>query len=424
VAVLTVAAVLRVAAIFTVGDVAEPHGDEAYYVAAAQSLAAGSGYPGSMRPPAFAFYLAAASRLLGDSLTQLRLAMLPLSLASVALVFALVSRRFGPGPALVSGLFAALNPDLVHYTHFLWSETLLAALLLAALWALHRYAADGRRTWLAAAGLALGGAALTREMALGLVPLVAWWLLRGPRERGLRSAAIVCAVAAACVVPWTVRNHRLLGRLVAVSTNRWYPVAEGNLLLDADPERAARRVRELRRSYYGNPDEFSREAAARGQALAAIRDQQPLWLLKKSAFNTCLLLAPSRSQLARFLEEGWLRPRWRPAAAVLVRLEAVVYALGVLVGIIGLWLVPGDRLKWLVAALCLAFLAVYIVANAAHRFRVPLLPLLCLYAGPLLCGRVVLSPGRMAGALLGALVFLAVVAADLAGFPVVLVPQY
>jgi hypothetical protein len=108
----------------------------------------------------------------------------------------------------------------------------------------------------------------------------------------------------------------------------------------------------------------------------------------------------------------------------LLRLEAPLYGAAMLVSLTALWLVPDARLKWLAVSFLLVFLAVYLVGNAAHRFRVPLLPLLALYAGPLLCGRGVTSAPRVWGAVLTAAAFLAVVAADLAGRPVVLLNQY
>jgi hypothetical protein len=275
------------------------------------------------------------------------------------------------------------------------------------------------------AGVALAVAALTREMALYVVPAAALWLARGAGGReGRRGAFVLSFVVIACILPWTLRNYRLHGRFVLISTNRWYPVAEGNLIAGPDPVEGAQRVRELRRRYYGNPNEISREAEARDIALRAIREQQPWWVFRKALVNTCLVFAPSRSQLARFLDQGWLQPRWRPVATKLLGLEAALYCATMLVGVAALWLVPDARLKWLSVSFLLVFLTVYMAGNAAHRFRVPMLPLLSLYTGPLLCGRGIASPARLLGAFLSVGAFLAVIVADLAGHPVVLLNQY
>jgi hypothetical protein len=295
---------------------------------------------------------------------------------------------------------------------------------LAVAWALDRHERAGRWPWLVLAGLALGAAALTREMALYLLLPASYWLWRGATPRPGRAAAVLALVAAACVLPWTLRNYRLHGRLVLVSTNRWYPIAEGNLITGGDPAEAARSVRTLRQGYYANPDEASREAEARRVALGAIRAQQPVWIVRKVLVNTCLLFAPSRSQLARFLDRGWLEPRWQGLAARLAAFEAVLYVMSMVVGLTALWLVPDARLKWLLVSFVAVFLAVYVAANAAHRFRVPLLPLLTLYSGPLLCGHAAASRPRLLRAGLTVAAFLAVVVADWLGMPVVLVRAY
>jgi hypothetical protein len=85
-------------------------------------------------------------------------------------------------------------------------------------------------------------------------------------------------------------------------------------------------------------------------------------------------------------------------------------------GLVALWLVPGGRLKLLVVALLLFHWAVYVVANATNRFRVPLLPFLALYAGPLLVGHgrgARVATWRIAGAVASVATFALVVATPL-----------
>ena len=65
----------------------------------------------------------------------------------------------------------------MHYSHFLWSETLNAALLALLLWLLGRFDRAPRLEWIALAGVTLGLCALTRETWLYFAPVVALWLL-------------------------------------------------------------------------------------------------------------------------------------------------------------------------------------------------------------------------------------------------------
>ncbi len=55
------------------GDAPALHGDEAYYVAAARSLAGGLGHPDSVRGPGLSFLIAGVFRVFGESLTAVRL---------------------------------------------------------------------------------------------------------------------------------------------------------------------------------------------------------------------------------------------------------------------------------------------------------------------------------------------------------------
>ncbi len=407
-AVLAIGGVLRVAAVLTVGEVATPRGDEAYYLGQAAAVAAGSGHPGAMRPPAYPLFLAVVARLAGGELQTLRLAQALVGLLAIAIVFDLVVRRFDVRAAFASALLVAAGPDLIHFAHFLWSETVLATLLLATVWTLDRAATSRSSGLVVLAGVLGAAAALTREMALYLTPAFALWLAWQDRGRW-RRAALFAGVVALCIVPWSVRNLRVLGHPVLISTSRWYPIADGNLATMDEP---VARMRALRQSYNRNPDEIAREADARAVALDAIRRQQPLWIVRKLAFNGYVLFAPTRTQLRRFVDAGWIAPRWTPLAEALLPLETVVYTLALGLGLAGLWLVPDARLKGLVVPLLVVFLTIYVIGNAANRFRVPLLPFLLLYGGPLLAGFGERTRWRVVGVATTLAWFVAVVAID------------
>lgn len=387
--VLGLAALVRVAAILTVGDTRTLRGDEEYYVEHARSLAAGAGYEGSMRPPLYPAFLAVAFKLSGGSLLAARLLQIPVSLLTALLVFDLVARLFGRRAALVSCGATALLPTLVHYTHFLWSETLFVALFMASLWALVRFDLSRHPRWLVAAGLAFGLAALTRELILPYALfMAAWIILRSdkPGERVVRGMAFLVP-AALVIAPWTVRNFALDGRLVPVATLRWYAVAVGNL---ADrgtvgEQGAGATGRVFTRRYFSDPDELRREAFAREVALREIREQQPWWLFAKLRHNLPKLFG-TEGQLRRFEREGWLPDAYQALGARLASLEFAAYVVFMLIATPAIWLVAGRGEKPLFAGAILFLVALHVVANAVARFRVPLLPLFAVYTGPWLMG--------------------------------------
>jgi len=388
VAVLALAAVLRLSAVLLLGDVPRGHGDEGYYISAARSLVRGDGYPGSVRPPGFPLFMAGVMAVFGQGLTAVRVAQVGVSLLAVALVFALVRRRYGTSPAAVSALLVAIQPELVHYTHFLWSETLVATLLLGVFWTLERFEERGREAWLAGAGALLGYTILTREMLLYFAPIVVlwmWWREKWSVRRTVRPAIVFAVPIALVVLPWTARNYLVQGHFVLVSTTRWLPIAQGNVLPAHGSALDLGWSREIARRYSETDDEIAREELARTEALRAIRAQQPTWILRKLQRNTYLLLTPS-SQMARFVTRGWFGKVAQPIVERLVSVEGWVYVLLTIIGLAALWLVPDQRTKPLIVGLLLVHFAIYTVANANHRFRLPLQPFLLLYAGPLLLG--------------------------------------
>jgi len=413
--VLVAAAALRFASAFTIGDVTALHGDEGYYLRGARSLAAGRGYPGALRPPGYPAFVAVALALGGGSLRVARVAQIVVALIGIAALFELVRVRFGSRAAFLSAGLYALHPTLVFYSHLFWSETLVVTLLLLAFLCLERFDRDRRPAWLAAAGVTLGAAVLTRDMLLFFVPVIVAWLWLDPERVGpgrLRRALLVLVPMAVVIAPWMARNHAAQGRLFVLSTNSWFPVAVGNLIPRDRLLGMADENREFNRAYYATPGgEAGRDAFARESALRAIAERQPGWIVRKLVRNTYYLLSTA-SQLKRFVKEDWLAPGWREVGRRLATVEAAFYVLQMVLGIGALWLVPGGRVKLLVIALILFHWAVYVVANATHRFRVPLLPFFLLYTGPLLVGdgwRGRVARWRIGGAAAGLAVFAAVV---------------
>ena len=383
------AASLRLAAVLTIGDTPGLHGDEAYYVETATAVARGHGYPNTVRAPGFSFLIALVFRVFGENVLYVRLAQVAISLVVVIVVYAWIRRRFGHREAFLSALLCAANPTLVHYTHFLWSETLLATLLVAFLWLadLADTSDDFRMSMIA--GAVLGAAVLTREIVLYVVPIAALWLVH-PRSALTMSraykGAILLIVCVGVVAPWTIHNYVERHHVVVVSTLRWYAIAMGNALAQGSWSIDRSRAGAMHRRYFEDPDEIAREDAARKVALREIADAQPLWIAKKVVLTVRGLFAP-RGQLARFAEKGWLREEYMEAGRVLAIVDALYFGATCALGILAIWLVPSGREKILVLSTCLVFCCVYVVANAIDRFRVPFLPLLAMYVGPLSCGR-------------------------------------
>jgi 4-amino-4-deoxy-L-arabinose transferase-like glycosyltransferase len=404
--VLLAGAIFRLVVLIGLGPLETLHGDEDYYVGAGRALARGEPYPDTVRPPGYPFFASLVFRMFGPGLTPLRIAQMAVWLVTTALLFDIVRRRFGWRAAAISGLVCAIHPTLVSYGYFLWAETLVAAGVMLMLWCLDRFDRSPQDGWIVLAGLVLGATALTREMFAYFVPVAAGWTWSRMPTGRLRRVVLLAGAAALVILPWSLRNYSRHGELVLISTMRWFPIAQGNML----PERGWMFIdghtAEFVDRYFANLDELDRERMARQAAFATVAAQQPFWIVKKLMRNTYQLFSPHRTQLSRFVRFGWFERGRLGFARRLAWIEAAYYGAQMLAGIAALWLVGGGRLKLLAVSVILLSLAIYVLANSNHRFRVPLLPLFCLYIGPLvLRARLSITRARLAGAALSLLLF-------------------
>lgn len=158
----------------------------------------------------------------------------------------LAARALSPGRAQVAGLLVALHPGLILYSGLVMTEQLAALATLAAF----GVATSRRPKWgLTLGALVLGLGALIRPQALLCAPFLAVvvWddgpaIMRARLVRTAGAAVLGSLLALAPVLPWTVRNCRVMDGCALVSTN-----AGWNLAIGAFP-RATGRFETLRAS--------------------------------------------------------------------------------------------------------------------------------------------------------------------------------
>jgi 4-amino-4-deoxy-L-arabinose transferase-like glycosyltransferase len=146
-----------------------------------------------------------------------------LGVAAILVVFLLGERLGGRSVGLVAAFAMAVYPPFIHSTGELMSEPVaiftLPAAVLSFLWAAEQ---KRLRAWLLP-GLLFGLTALTRPEYLvvaGVFAVLA--AVRGGRERGWRpglaGAGLLVLALMLPIVPWTIRNADVLGRVVPIST--------------------------------------------------------------------------------------------------------------------------------------------------------------------------------------------------------------
>ncbi len=194
------------------------------------------------RPPGYPYFLTGVYKLFGDDYTTPRVVQHILGLAGILLIFMLGRRVFNTTTGLVAAGLHAFYWIFIYFEGEFLEPPLTVPLILVFAILLIAWS-DRRAVWLAAAaGLALGALAITRPNGLVLAPVGIWWILhhsRGAafRLRLLRDAGLFLLATVVVILPVTLRNHRVSGEFVPISTN------SGINLLISIHERADGQVR-------------------------------------------------------------------------------------------------------------------------------------------------------------------------------------
>lgn len=372
-------------------------GDEITYWAASEQLRAGVEPDLHLIwPPLYAHVLAALVTLAGGTRLLAQLVQIAL-LGGSALLLRSLGRALLPSAALPGGLHAGdlaaavllLDPQVAAYALFLWPEVVYLALFLFAWWALVMRA--DRWGWLAAAGVALGLALLTKSLLTAFVPvLLVPLVLDGPWPRRLLRPALVAGAMALTLLPVQLHNRARYGEATVADSsafNAWVGLndrSRRNFVGEIVGEELDAYVRSA-------PTPAARAAIARAKIRRLIGERGIFNVLRAQLGRQYFRLFDRDSFLDDQLPGGPIAarpdgfgfaapPAW--LAAALRGWGWAIYA-AVLVGAaLGIATVPEENRRWLaVAVLFIAYnLALFLVLHVKTRYRVPLMPVLDLFA--------------------------------------------
>ena len=427
VAVVLVAFVVRAAALWAGAD-ANLTLDEETYALRAEALLDGEGflgsyqswvrhgsglladlpqYPGAWQPPGQTVFMAAVMAPSGRSLLAVKLAQVILGTLSVLLVYALGRAWFDHRHGLAAAWICALYPNLVAFTHFLWSETLFSFLLLAALWSLTRRREPPTARSALLGGALLGLGALTRGTLLYFLPLLLAWLVWAHRSCwrvALVRAALVASMALLVVAPWAVRNTRLHGGFVLIETNGPYNLWRGNgadafanrgdprvphyawpfeslPLAPVGDRSASRLVEEAKQALESQaPTDLQIIGYARDAAWHSIRGD-PAAFFSRIRYRLIDMWNPTSFLIRHFRIGAYGAVPWALQASVTAA-AVLGYLLVMGLACAGFWLGRRRPEAWLVLLLVAFFSGLSALAFGLTRFRLPLMPLLIVVAAP------------------------------------------
>ncbi len=376
-AILLLALAVRIV-VWRIAPYTERIGDEGEYYSAAAILADGRGFSFLdqsiwLRPPLYIVALAAFFRLFGTITEPVWIAQVALGLATIVLVY-LLGRSYAERRAVarLAATCCAIYLPFAVYARLLLSETLFTFLIVLAFYALARHARGGGKWPLIVAGGALGGAILTRGLALPFLAAIPLWALalsgRGRRIdwRGtIGRSALVIGVALALLLPWTARNAVVYGRLIPADTtggyNFWLGALQGqntgqiDTTLRAIPNQGDRQTLAWTRGW-----EVVR-ADPRAYLSKSVREAGDLWRINIGAYE----------RLTRGYALGRVPIPW---LGLTLALDDLLYLLALPLAALG-WVGAGRPSDRRLLFLWLAFNTVAgAVFFAITRFRLPLMP--------------------------------------------------
>ena len=387
-----------------------PRNDAGSYLTLASSIAhtgdyslshtAGRGAGGTRGPtayfaPAFPYFLALVDIIDGHetrrdgAIQAARVAQAVLGTITVALTGLVALELFGATAGLIALVLAAVYPVLIELTDTIVAENLLTVFVLGAVYAGLRVRRAARtRTrlgWVAGAGLLTGLATLTHENGvLLLIPLVpAVWTGRPRLKAGaLAAPALLVAVTALTIVPWTIRNAVVMHHFIPVSDETGITlVGTYNPKSAADPN-----VPYRWRIYYGIPGEHPLIRASHYMTepqLGAKLEHQALHYISDHPFSP--FVVAFHNTLRLFELEGTYA--WQQSATAISlsnnTAQVAIYTFWALclLAIAGAFTrLARSAPKWVWMVPLLLALSVVLVNVETPRFRAPVDPFLILLA--------------------------------------------
>jgi hypothetical protein len=399
--VLLLSLVLKVGLAVALADL-EPRYDETEYAEFGRAIREDGAEPRLWRAPLYQWFVAGGAALAGGRLVGVRVLQALLSVLASWLVYRIGRRLHGERAGLWAAALLAFYPSQVAFSHLLWSETVYGFFVVLALDRLLAADAGGRWPQAAAAGVALGLAALTRSLGLVLLASSLAWLALGRGRRGLRQAAVTAALAAVVVAPWSLHASARAGRPVLTDLNGAFNFWSGNneyippdvqgiwalglplengldpRFLAYYPDDAFRREVPVRMARAGVTDAQGPDGAAwyRREAIRTLRED-PGGLLRRLPRKLAAFWAPDFF-LPRHLLRDWYGPVSPAAAATIVAVTWLAAAVPLVLGPAALLALRRSRFRALALIWGGAYLLVHGIAYGHTRMHQPLVPLLLL----------------------------------------------
>jgi hypothetical protein len=222
-----------------------------------------------------------------------------------------------------------------------------------------------------AAGLLWGLSILARETALYFLPVAGVWLLRAPRRSGAAARAAGLVLATVLVVaPWTWRNWAVFHAFVPVSTAGGQNLFQGNTHIPRDETYV------MVDAVQGRIEQYR---YARAMGVQAIRERLPWWPFEKLAEQMPMFWEAESMAVIHVKRHAYGPVAPGIAVAVAVVMLAPYLALLPLF-VLGLAAFRPGHGRGLLLVFLVYYNALHIVTHGFNRYRLPVMPLVFLFA--------------------------------------------
>jgi len=202
--------------------------DEIAYDNLATNILEGKGYinsqgnPSSYRPPFYSVVLAVIYGIFGHNYFIMRIFQALIGSLTACLLYLIAERVFNRTTAILTGVFSSVYMAYIWYTNFLFTETIFTFILALIVFVIATIRGPSVVKFLVL-GFLCAFLTLTKSSAF-FIPLIAICILcqrsKSDSFKKVLLSCVILLISFICgLLPWTIRNYNVYGKLVPVSTN-------------------------------------------------------------------------------------------------------------------------------------------------------------------------------------------------------------
>ena len=195
--------------------------------------------PGTFRPPLTPLYLAAIYTIFGTNLMWGRLGLAILSAISCGFTYWIGEKHFGHTIGLIAGSISCVYPLFLLLVLLPLTESVSIFLTLTLISMLYRYAPQQHYVdtqqihlkWAIHIGIVFGLILLNKAANIVVFPCILFWAfvtLSGTWKIRLARVFIILMISALIILPWAIRNQRIVGAFTPVNSNGGWTFYLGN----------------------------------------------------------------------------------------------------------------------------------------------------------------------------------------------------